>query len=95
MPSSKHSKLDDVRLESLSERLSKIERTTCPFEGDPRVAASHWVTPKLVAEIAFTEWTESGKLRHPRFLGLRPDKRARDVTREEPSPLPDDIGASG
>jgi len=35
-----------------------------------------------VAEVGFTEWTRAGKLRHPRFLGLRPDKRAREVVRE-------------
>ncbi len=44
---------------------------------------AHWVTPDLVAEIAFTEWTKAGRLRHPRFLGLRRDKPAREVTREE------------
>jgi ATP-dependent DNA ligase len=41
-----------------------------------------WVKPKLVAEIAFSEWTTAGKLRHPRFLGLREDKRAKEVVRE-------------
>jgi bifunctional non-homologous end joining protein LigD len=43
-----------------------------------------WVTPKLVAQIGFGEWTEAGLLRHPRYLGLRDDKAARDVRREEP-----------
>jgi len=42
------------------------------------------VRPDLVAEIGFTEWTKAGRLRHPRFLGLRRDKAAEDVTREEP-----------
>lgn len=42
----------------------------------------HWVHPGLVAEIAFTEWTKAGQLRHPRYLGLRRDKAARDVVRE-------------
>jgi len=42
----------------------------------------HWVKPQLVAEIAFTEWTPQGKLRHPRFLGLREDKRPQEVVRE-------------
>jgi bifunctional non-homologous end joining protein LigD len=41
-----------------------------------------WVTPKLVAQIGFGEWTEAGLLRHPRFLGLRDDKAAREVRRE-------------
>ena len=42
----------------------------------------HWVKPKLVAQIGFTEWTGDGKLRHPRFLGLRDDKKPEEVTRE-------------
>jgi ATP-dependent DNA ligase len=44
-----------------------------------------WVKPSLVAEVAFTEWTRDGKLRHPRYLGLRSDKPAREVTRERPT----------
>lgn len=44
----------------------------------------HWVQPKLVAQVAFTEWTRDGKLRHPRFLGLRRDKPPRQVVRERP-----------
>ncbi len=46
---------------------------------------SHWVKPKLVAQIRFTEWTDDGKLRHPVFLGLREDKTAREVKRERPA----------
>jgi len=42
----------------------------------------HWVKPEIVVQVAFTEWTPGGKLRHPRLLGLRPDKAARDVVRE-------------
>src|SRR5699024_5895690 len=42
----------------------------------------HWVRPDLVAEVAFTEWTSANRLRHPRYLGLRNDKPARDVVRE-------------
>ena len=48
-------------------------------------ARAHWVKPELVAQIAFTEWTRDGKLRHPRYLGLRDDKPAREVVRERPS----------
>ena len=47
---------------------------------------AHWVKPDLVAEIAFTEWSNDGALRHPSFQGLRADKKATDVVREEPQP---------
>ena len=40
--------------------------------------------PEIVVQVAFTEWTAHGKLRHPRLLGLRPDKAAREVVRERP-----------
>jgi bifunctional non-homologous end joining protein LigD len=43
----------------------------------------HWVKPRLVAEIGFTEWTHDNKLRHPRFLGLRDDKDAQDGRQEK------------
>nr|WP_244545670.1 hypothetical protein [Fodinibius roseus] len=41
------------------------------------------MTPKLVAEVGFTEWTNDNRLRHPRFLGLRPDKEPTDVQKEK------------
>ncbi len=53
----------------------------------PDAAKTTWVKPKLVCEVKFTEWTEGGEMRHPVFLGLRTDKKATDVTREEPKPL--------
>jgi bifunctional non-homologous end joining protein LigD len=49
---------------------------------------AHWVTPDLVAQIRFTEWTADGKLRHPVYLGMRTDKPAREVKREAPEPAP-------
>jgi bifunctional non-homologous end joining protein LigD len=79
---------DDETLESLGERLRSIERETCPFEGSPREKGAHWVSPKLVGEVGFTEWTGDGKLRHPRFLGLRTDKRPKQVKRERPERAP-------
>lgn len=75
---------DNEQLESLHDRLSGLERKTSPFAGDEAGGSDvHWVTPTLVAEIGFTEWTDSNKLRHPRFLGLRTDKAAEDVHKEE------------
>ncbi len=44
--------------------------------------AVEWVKPELVAQIRFVEWTSEGRLRHAAFLGLRPDKSAREVRRE-------------
>jgi bifunctional non-homologous end joining protein LigD len=77
---------DDETLRDLGRRLASIERKTSPFvdsEGIPRKGV-HWASPKLVAEVGFTEWTSDGRLRHPRFLGLRRDKAPRDVVRERP-----------
>lgn len=71
-------------LQALREQLSEIEVPAAPFskgEGLPRKGV-HWVQPQLVVQVAFMEWTSHGKLRHPRLLGLRPDKAAGDVKRE-------------
>ena len=70
-------------LRDLHERLTALERETSPCtKGQlPRVGV-HWAEPELVAEVAFTEWTTAGQLRHPRYLGLRTDKAAKDVVRE-------------
>lgn len=70
-------------LELLHEQLTPLHRANSPFAGGPRPTADiQWVTPKLVAEVGFSEWTSAGLLRHPRFLGLREDKSAREVRRE-------------
>ena len=68
-------------LEELSARFKKLARKDLPFETVPRDVrrGGKWVEPKLVAEIAFTEFTSDGILRHPSFLGLREDKKAREV----------------
>jgi DNA ligase D-like protein (predicted ligase) len=77
---------DHALLESLAGKLKAIERRCSPY-ADMQEAGKgvHWVDPKLVAEIGFAEWTRDGRLRHPRFIGLRDDKRATDVVREEPA----------
>ena len=56
----------------------------CPFVDGPGSKGVTWVEPRFVGEFGFTEWTNDGKLRHPRFLGLRRDKKPRDVKRETP-----------
>ena len=77
---------DRETLHSLGRRLRELERDSPPFaDVDPIPRSTRWVEPELVAQIAFTEWTRDGRLRHPRFLGLRDDKPAREVVRERPS----------
>ncbi len=66
-------------------RLDRLEQDDSPFtEEDVPRGLVHWVRPVLVAEIAFGEWTQNGRLRQPRFEGLRPDKKPRDCRRERP-----------
>jgi bifunctional non-homologous end joining protein LigD len=70
-------------LRALTERLRDLEHDQSPFDGPPPVRkAVHWVKPEMVVQIGFGEWTRDGRLRHPRFLGLRDDKPAREVVRE-------------
>lgn len=76
---------DEKTLASLRGKLEARSRDECPHEAKPDDAGGdvHWVAPELVAEIGFTEWTREGRLRHPRFVGLRRDKTAREVIRED------------
>src|SRR6185436_5153353 len=63
--------------------LKPLETSECPFLVRPRTnERPHWVQPKLVAQIKFTEWTADGSLRHPVYLGLRDDKLPEQVIRE-------------
>jgi bifunctional non-homologous end joining protein LigD len=73
---------DQPTLRRLGARLRRITRTRSPFDRGRPPTHAHWVRPELVAQIGFTEWTRDGKLRHPRYLGLRDDKPATDVVRE-------------
>ncbi len=80
----------------LFERMRPLLTAQCPFANLPAGTTSHWgegitqeemrslrwLKPRLVAEVSFVEWTRDGSLRHAAFVGLREDKRARDVTRE-------------
>ncbi|HEY3141415.1 MAG TPA: non-homologous end-joining DNA ligase [Acidimicrobiales bacterium] len=68
---------------ALTEQLRALEVPASPFTPEPAErGVVHWVRPELVAEVGFSEWTNDGKLRHPRFKGLRNDKAAWDVVRE-------------
>ena len=73
---------DDLR--RLAEQLKPLRRDESPFTGRQPERGSIFVEPKLVGEVEFGEWTNAGTMRHPAFKGLRVDKRARDVVREEP-----------
>jgi bifunctional non-homologous end joining protein LigD len=86
-------------LKSISQKMRALSRKACPFANLPEkqqgrwaqnitpaeMKRCHWVEPKLVCEVRFTEWTRDGKLRHPVFIGLREDKNAREVVREKAS----------
>jgi DNA ligase D-like protein (predicted ligase) len=72
----------DQLLQDLHKKMEKLERKTNPFDQQVSEKHVHWITPELVAEVGFTEWTGSNKLRHPRFIGLRHDKNAEDVVKE-------------
>jgi len=70
----------------LRDTLSRLTRDSAPFDIGrlPRTHV-HWVEPRLVAEVGFSEWTTDGQLRHPRYQGLRDDKDPREVVRETPA----------
>ena len=69
-------------LADLSARLAPLRRESSPFADTVREPHATWVEPRLVAQVGFSEWTRDGRLRHPRFLGLRDDKAAEEVVRE-------------
>jgi DNA ligase D-like protein (predicted ligase) len=74
---------DEQTLHALHDELASTERADPPFErGKPPRSGVHWVEPRLVAEIGFSEWTTDGLLRHPRFQGTRRDKQPSEVVRE-------------
>jgi bifunctional non-homologous end joining protein LigD len=76
-------------LRMLRRKLAPLEQPRPAFEDPPtghETQGVHWVKPRLVAEVRFSEWTEDGLLRHPSFQGLRTDKEARAIERERPAP---------
>jgi bifunctional non-homologous end joining protein LigD len=80
---------DEATLRDLGRRLEPLSTPRCPFDRDrPTGRGLHWVEPVLVAEVGFSEWTGTGRLRHPRFLGLRSDKDPAEVVRERPGATP-------
>jgi bifunctional non-homologous end joining protein LigD len=72
-------------LRDLGARLRKLQTSESPFvDARPIPRGTHWVRPELVAQIGFAEWTKDARLRQPRYLGMRDDKRPADVVRERP-----------
>jgi len=73
---------NEATLKDIGDRLKALARKTSALDRAPSAEerrGAHWVEPRLVAEVEFTEWTEDGRLRHPSFQGLREDKDAKDV----------------
>ena len=77
---------DEKTLAAVKKALAAIASEETPFFGKPREVRGHWVEPRLVAEVSFGEWTPAGRVRHAVFHGLREDKDARTIGREQPSP---------
>jgi bifunctional non-homologous end joining protein LigD len=69
-------------LRDLAERLEPLRQERSPFADPVPERDATWARPRLVAQVGFTEWTRDGRLRHPRFLGLRDDKAPEEVVRE-------------
>jgi bifunctional non-homologous end joining protein LigD len=88
---------NEALLKSLHRKMRALSREACPFADMPGTTRSrwskkagsretlHWVEPRIVCQLRFTEWTRDGKLRHPVFLGVREDKDPREVVRERPA----------
>ena len=74
---------DEKTLASLYRKFRPLIRPNSPFTSEVHERNATFLSPKLVAQLSFTEWTKDGKLRHPVYLGLRDDKKPADVTRKE------------
>jgi bifunctional non-homologous end joining protein LigD len=80
---------DDAEIRRLLKLLRPLHRDTPPFTAVPKMPRVRkgdvqWIEPELVAQVRFGEWTHDGHLRHPAYQGIREDKAAGEVTREEP-----------
>jgi bifunctional non-homologous end joining protein LigD len=75
---------DEKLLRSLHAKLKALETEKDPFHDRPRDVKGHWVRPKMIAEVTFTEWTGDGRIRHPVFHALRTDKDPQAIVREQP-----------
>ena len=87
---------NDREIDLLLSKLKPLRRDTPPFKTAPKMPRVKkgdvvWAEPKLVAEVEFVEWTHDGHLRAPAYKGLREDKAATEVRREDPEPFPDEV----
>ncbi|HWZ65181.1 MAG TPA: DNA ligase D [Patescibacteria group bacterium] len=81
--------MSDKHLKDLHTQLKTLEQKVCPFNSDPKSKTPvHWVRPILVCEMSFSEWTSDGLMRHPKYEGLRSDKKPKLIHKELPSPQP-------
>ena len=74
---------DEETLKALFKTFGALKRAESPFASDVREKGATFIAPKLVAQIGYTEWTSDGKLRYLVYLGLRDDKDAKYVKRQE------------
>jgi DNA ligase D-like protein (predicted ligase) len=72
----------ETALRDMKQRLEAIEVDTAPVADPPRERSARWVRPEMVVQVGFGDWSTGGRLRHPRYLGLRTDKDPADVVRE-------------
>lgn len=73
---------DHATLRELRATMDTMTQTECPFADEIREPTAHWIRPELVIQVGFSEWTREGRLRHPRYGGLRTDKPPVEVVRE-------------
>ncbi|MHA3787896.1 DNA ligase D [Flavobacterium hauense] len=74
---------NEESLKDMHTKLIKLESNTSHFKSKPKEPGAHWIKPELVAQVKYSEWTETGSLRHPVFIGLRTDKKPKDVARDK------------
>ncbi|MEV4561769.1 non-homologous end-joining DNA ligase [Kitasatospora sp. NPDC049285] len=84
---------DTRTLHALHDALRRLAVPASPFDEPVPLATPHWTRPVLVVQVAFTEWTREGRLRAPRYQGLRTDRPATEVVREQAGPSPDEPSA--
>ncbi|RJR38349.1 MAG: DNA ligase D [Desulfobacteraceae bacterium] len=88
---------NEASLRRTMKALEALEQDKSPFQNPPKgrdARGVHWVSPELVSEVEFIEWTQEGILRHPSFKGLRKDKRPREIRREISALPPPDDGSA-